>query len=130
MKTISMAAIVTGLALAGTALADDAVRYTKAETDAFVSGKRIEWVRARDGAKIAYAFKDNGNVFFTTTNTTRNIPISGTYEVTEHGSVCFKWNADKYVAMQDGCVAFAHDGAKTQVVSPKDTTRVLGQVSD
>ena len=118
------------LAFAGAAQADDAVRYTKAETDALVVGKTIEWVRARDDAKITYAFKDDDKVFFTTSRTARNIPIAGTYTVTDRGSVCFKWTQDKFVAMQDGCIAFAHDGAKTQIVNPTDVTRVLGQVAE
>jgi|GEM_PF-3659299 len=129
MKKTSMAAIAVCLSLVGVASADDAVRYTKAETDALVANKKIEWVRARDDAKITWAFKDDGTVYFTTSKTTRNIPISGTYNVTDRGSICFKWNQDKFVAMQDGCSAFTHDGGKTMVVNPTDS-RVLGQVAE
>jgi hypothetical protein len=130
MKNISTSTIVACLTLVGVAFADDTVRYSKAETDALVVGKKVEWVRVRDGAKLTYTFKDGGDVFFTTSNTVRNIPISGTYNVTDRGSVCFKWNQDKFLAMQDGCIAFAHDGAKTQVVSATDPTKVLGQVAE
>jgi hypothetical protein len=130
MKKTSKAAFAACLTLVGAAYADDAVRYSKAETEALVVGKKVEWVRARDGAKITYAFKDGGDVFYTTTATTRNIPISGTYNITDRGSVCFKWNQDKYVAMQDGCVAFAHDGTKTQITNASDSTKVLGQVAE
>ena len=126
-----MAAFAACLALVGVAHADDAVRYSKAETESLVVGKKVEWVRARDDAKITYMFKESGgDVFLTTTSSRRNVPVSGTYTITDSGSVCFKWKESQMIPMQDGCIAFAHNGGRTQLTNASDSTKVLGLVAE
>ena len=111
-----------------TAAFAQATPLTKAEVETMTGDNKVEYVRASDQATIAWAFKKDGAVFYTTTNTRRNIPIHGTYTISDNGAVCFKWDQDKYLTMTDGCIAFSREGDKIHVTGARDRERILGDV--
>ncbi len=118
------------LLVATAALADESTRFTKAETEALAVGKRVWYLRARDNSKISWDFKSDGTVYYASPNTRRNIQLPGTYTVSERGSVCFKWQEDKQIVMQDGCVSFQRDGDRVHVLGGGDPPRTLGEIVD
>ena len=115
------------LAALGVAIAADAP-LGKADVEAMITGKKVSYVRKRDGTPMAYDFRSGGDVYYTTSNTVRNAGFGGTYTVEDDGAVCFKWRQDKYMNMQDGCVRFRRDGDKTQIVGRKNPDFLIGDV--
>lgn len=118
------------LVLAGLAQATwaEPTSLTKEEAEALITGKRVEYTRAADGSTTTWVFSSGGNVFYATSKSQRNIQIHGTYVLNDDGSVCFKWDADKYIAMTDGCFAFTRDGATTHVVGARNRERIVGDI--
>ena len=100
----------------------------KSEVEELITGKAIHYLRKRDGATIGWNFRSGDDVFYTNSTTTRNIPLAGSYRVTDGGAVCFKWNRDKYLIVEDGCVRFRREGNTLHVVSFKDPDNIVGDV--
>ncbi len=118
-----------GLVLAAAtvvASAEDASSLGKVEATAYVTGRKIAYVRTSDGAKVSYDFRGDGVVYYATPNTRRNTAFSGTYTIEDDGAVCFRWNPDKYLNLTDGCVRFERADAKVKVVGRSG--KVLGDV--
>jgi hypothetical protein len=128
-RLVALAATCLAATIAVDALADDlSAPLGKGEVVSLVVGKKVAYVRKRDGAKQAWDFKDGGTVYFTTSTTNRNTPFSGTYTLGDDGAVCFKWNQDKFLTMQDSCVMFKHAGDKLVVVGERNPNAVFGEV--
>lgn len=111
------------------ARADEPIPLTRSEATSLVTGKKVSYLRARDSATISWDFRSDGTVYYLTPNTVRNTSFSGAYTIDEDGAVCFKWNADKYAQLTDGCVVFRRDGDKTSITGKK-TGGVMGTVVD
>ncbi len=124
------AMLVLSMGFATAAVAEEPIRLTKADVEAIAVGKKLQYVRASDGSTVTFDVKDNGTVFFSPPKTQRNLTISGNYVVGDDGSLCFKWNQDKYYPMQDGCFLFVRDGSKTHLVGKRNPDRVLGDLAE
>ena len=133
MSASRLAAVVgglIGLVAAQHAVADElSAPLTKAEAAPLVVDKKLAYVRKRDGARQAYDFKGDGTVYFTTSTTARNTSFYGTYALGDDGAVCFKWNPDKYLVMQDGCMLLRRDGDKLVIVGQRNPGNVIGEVA-
>ena len=104
--SVFLATLAASLCAVPPAVAQDAAteakRLTKAEVESMVVGKKLQYVRASDGANVVWDLDRDGTAHYAPPKTMRNLTISGTYTVGDDGSLCFKWNQDKYVSMQDG----------------------------
>ena len=120
-------ALAIGVAAAPHASAQDAKALTKAEVEALVVGKKLQYTRV-DGSNVTFDTRDNGKAYYSPQRTTRNLVIQGAYTISDEGALCFKWEADKYVAMQDGCYLFKRDSAKTHVYARRNPETVIGDV--
>ena len=120
---------VAAACFAPVARAADPVPLDRSETTSLVTGKKVTYLRTRDNATVSWDFRSDGTVYYLTPNTVRNTSFSGAWTIDEDGAVCFKWNADKYLQLTDGCVVFRHDGDKT-VITGKRTGAVTGTVVD
>lgn len=128
-RNLFVAATITTVFASGVAVADEpSPPLAKADVEPLVTGKLVRYVRKRDGARVGWDFRSGGDVYYTTSATQRNVNIAGTYRVTDDGAVCFKWTADKYLTLPDGCVRFRRAGTTLQVVGWKDPDNVLGDV--
>ena len=129
-RSIAIAGALVVLFVEGQAAADElSAPLPRADVAPLVVDKKLAYVRKRDGARQAYDFKGDGTVYFTTSTTTRNTAFSGTYVLGDDGAVCFKWNPDKYLVMQDGCMLLRRDGDKLVIVGQRNPDNVIGEVA-
>lgn len=122
-------ALVGASCFAPIARADDPLPLSRGEATSLVTGKKVTYLRTRDNATVSWDFRSDGTVYYLTPNTVRNTSFSGAYTIDDDGAVCFKWNADKYLQLTDGCVVFRREGDKT-VITGKRTGAVTGTVVD
>jgi hypothetical protein len=102
---------------------------TKAEVEAIAVNKKLTYIRASDGKQVVFDVRDGGKAYFNPPLTSRNITISGSYEIADDGSLCFKWQTtDRYVNVPDGCYLFRHDGDKIIVVGSRNPDKLLGDL--
>ena len=117
-----------GLAAGSHASGQDAKPLTKAEVEGLVVGKKLQYTRVTDGSNVVFDIRDNGKVYYAPQRTSRNLSIQGAYTIGDEGTLCFKWEADKYVSLQDGCYLFKRDGAKTHIYARRSPDTVMGDV--
>jgi Protein of unknown function (DUF995) len=115
-------------AAASAAIAQDVLPLTKPEVEALAVGKKFQYVRASDGSTVTFDVRDDGRAYYSPTRTSRNLTIQGAYTIGDDGTLCFKWDADKYVSLQDGCFIFKRAGDKTQVYASRNRDRPIGDV--
>jgi hypothetical protein len=102
---------------------------TKAEVEAIAVNKNLTYIRASDGKKVVFDIRDGGKAYYNPPLTSRNITISGSYEIADDGSLCLKWQTtDRYVNVPDGCYLFKHDGDKIIVVGGRNPDKLLGDL--
>jgi hypothetical protein len=123
---VAVVAFATG-SFAGSAFAEDGP-LSKAEVEAIAASKKMAYVRDTDQKKIEFSLNDGHSNYALSTPGGRNITMGGTYEITDSGQLCFKWQADKYVNLPDGCYAFRHEGDKVLVAGGKNPTGRLGEL--
>ena len=120
--------LAVGLAAGSHAAAQDAKALTKAEVEALVVGKKLQYTRVTDGSNVVFDIRDNGKVYYAPTRTSRNLSIQGAYTIGDEGALCFKWEADKYVSLQDGCYLFKRDSTKTRIYARRNPETAIGDV--
>ncbi len=101
----------------------------KPEVESLITGKRVEYDRT-DSSTTTWAFEGDGRVYYQTSKALRVAPVRGSYTIGDDGSVCFKWEPDRYLTIPEGCYAFARDEAdgKVRVVSGRNRSNVVGVV--
>jgi hypothetical protein len=110
------------------ASAQESRLLTKSEVEGIAVGKKLSYVRATDGATVVFDVREGGKVYYSPARTQRNLSIGGTYTIGDDGSLCFKWEADKYVTMKDGCFLFKREGTKTHVVGGRNPDSLVGEL--
>ena len=126
MKTLVVATFVA-CSLSANAFAADGP-LTKPEVDAMVATPSVAFVRDSDQKKIEYALHDGHANYASSTSGGRNLAMSGTYEATDAGPLCFKGQAGKHVNLPDGCYAFRHEGDKVLVAGGRNAAGGIGEV--
>jgi hypothetical protein len=58
---------------------------TKAAVEAIAVNKNLTYISASDGKKIVFDIRDGGKAYFNPPSTSRNITISGSYEIPTTG---------------------------------------------
>lgn len=113
---------------ASAALAQDVKPLTKAEVEEIAVGKKLEYVRTADGANVVFDIRSDGKAYYSPPRTQRNLSIQGAYTISDEGTLCFKWQADKYVTMQDGCYVFKRDDQKIHVYRARSPDSPIGDL--
>ena len=54
--------------------------------------------------------------------------IQGSYTITDEGRLCFQWESDKYVTMQDGCYHFKREDRKIHIYRVRNPDSPIGDV--
>ena len=121
--------VAAGLGIASFVMAQDATKLAKADVESLVVGKKVQYVSATTGSTNVWDIKSNGSAFFQSPQARYAPVIAGTYTIEDDGSLCFVWrNSDRYVVLQDGCVLFMRDAAKTRIVGKLNPARVIGDL--
>jgi hypothetical protein len=116
------------VAAAGAASAEGVNLLTKSEVEGIAVGKKLQYVRASDGTTVTFDVREGGKVWYSPPKTQRNITIGGAYTIGDDGKLCFKWEQDKYVSLQDGCYLFRREGDKIRVVGGRNPDSVIGDL--
>ncbi len=128
VRQIRVALLATALSVASPVIAQEATRLAKADVESLVVGKKLQYLSATSGETITWDSKNDGAVYFNTTQSKGNRSVRGTYTIEDDGSMCHKWSDDKYLHLQDGCVLFMRDGDRTRVVSKRNPDKLLGNL--
>lgn len=115
-------------AFASPAWSEGAPLFTQAEVQSLVVGKTLKYTRGSDGRTIVFDIRSGGKVYYSPPLIQRNISIQGTWTIGDDGGLCFKWESDKYVNLQDGCFKFRHAAEKIQIVGGRNPDNVIGDV--
>ncbi len=133
MESIRNTLIVAVAACAGWSVSvavaqERAPLYPKADVDAIVATKKLAYVRDSDQKKIEYELRDGRSFYSLATSGGRNLTLSGSYEVTDDGHLCFKWQPDRYVTLPDACYVFRHDGEKVVIAGARNPSGKIGEL--
>jgi hypothetical protein len=126
-KRLAVCAAMLAAGWSSGACAQDAgARLSKSEVESIAVNKKLAYVRDSDQKKIEYDIRDGGTAYYAmTTQAGRNLSIRGSYEVSDSGTLCFKWQQDRFFTLPEACYGFRHDGDKIVVT---DRGNKVGEV--
>jgi hypothetical protein len=129
-STKPLLALVVALAAGSSSLvayAEDGP-LSKSDVEAIAATKKMVYVRDSDKKEVEFSLRDGRSFYSMSTQGGRNINMTGNYEITDDGKICFKWQPDRYVNIPDGCFAFRREGDKVIVAGGKNPNGRLGEM--